>query len=32
MKESQGDERQQDSVQAGAIREVLGGGHDVVFR
>lgn len=31
MKESQGDERQQDSVQARAIREVLGGGHDVVF-
>lgn len=31
MKESQGDERQQDSVQARAIREVLGNGYDVVF-
>lgn len=31
MKESQGVERQQDSVQARAIREVLGGGYDVIF-
>jgi hypothetical protein len=31
MKESQGHERQQDSVQARAIREVLGAGYDVVF-
>jgi hypothetical protein len=31
MKESQGVERQQDSIQARAIREVLGGGYDVVF-
>jgi superfamily II DNA or RNA helicase len=31
MKESQGEERQQDSVQARAIQEVLGGGYDVIF-